>query len=274
MGRNARLKRERRAALQSAGLKKLPKGEHVGTLDELTDYIEKFLRHLDRQVRHRIKLDIASPPKMKAYGEHKDKPVEITKEERELLASGVSCGKCTSTKGCCYLSVSANLFEMFPIARRLRADGRNKMELIDKLWEVGMQMEDTPPEEWFDKRVPCVLLAKDERCTIYSVRPQTCRHHVVFTPPSNCSAFGSSDDFHTRTLQYNTDHEVLQCLVWNRDLCKTFFKLPNPDETGAMYAGAFPKMLARVMTALNTENWRDALAEQEWPSLSNPPNMR
>jgi len=271
MGKHARLKRERKAALQSAGLKKLPRGELIGTLDELTDHIEKFIRRLEQQVRHRINLDIANPPSLKRTSEDSN-PTGITDREIKLISTGVSCGSCTKTKGCCHLAISANLFEVLPIVRRLRGDGRNTPELIEQLWDVGTEMEDTAQEEWFDKRRPCVFLSENEKCTIYGVRPTACRHHVVFTPPEQCSNFGAENDPRTRTLQYSSEPELMQCLLWNRSLCKTYFRLPDVDET--MYAGSFPKLLARVLKAFNTDDWRADLAEQDWPTLSNPPNMR
>ncbi len=42
------------------------------------------------------------------------------------------------------------------------------------------------PVKYFERRIPCALLAADRTCRVYDARPLTCRLHVTFTPAAMC----------------------------------------------------------------------------------------
>lgn len=42
------------------------------------------------------------------------------------------------------------------------------------------------PAEYFARRIRCALLAPDGSCSLYALRPFSCRFHVVFSPPVAC----------------------------------------------------------------------------------------
>jgi len=164
MGKSARLKRERRAAREKAGVRKLYKGEKVGTLDDLTDDIELFLCKMHNKAKHTLRLAVLQNT---VSGDKSEK--------QEMIASGVSCDKCsTKTKGCCNLAVGTLLFEGLPVLRKLRKEGKDTPELRERLRTVGDTMEDMTQEEWFETRTPCVFLTDEQRCSIYNVRPSAC----------------------------------------------------------------------------------------------------
>ena len=264
MGKQSRLKKARREAKAKAGVRgKLPRGERIGTLDDLTDDVERFLDRLHQKSRRAVTLAVINAKTSD----------ELSPEAREMVSSGPSCGSCTAkVKGCCYLAVSAVLVEALPAARRVIDSGMDTPEFRERLHAVGDSMESMKQEEWFETMTPCVFLTEDQRCGIYSIRPSPCRSHIVFSPPENCEPIGPGAE-PPRTLQVNHDNELNHVFRWNFEVCTSFFGFPDPKRTGKVYIGSFPKMVVRILDALDHKDYRAALRDQDWPDIHNPPPL-
>lgn len=258
MGKQARLKKERRETRIKAGIARGPRKEKVGDLDDLIDDAEKLLRQMHNHVKHRVKLAVIQATEG-SYG---------TEEDQKHVRSGVSCGKCTARKGCCYMSVSALMFEGLPVARKLIKQGKHETSLSNELHTVGDAMEKVTMEEWFATETPCVFLTEDQKCSIYDVRPSACRHHVVFSPPKRCAPPISHP-----TLQFGSSQELTTAFGWNIAIAQSFFGFQDIEKTGVMLVGSFPKVVARILDCLEYTDFAKALREQDWPTVENPPNM-
>lgn len=258
MGKQARLKKEAREARRKAGIARAPRGEKIGNLDDLTDDAELLLKRMHNHVKNRVKLTVLQVEK-ETYG---------TEEDTKHIRSGVSCGKCTALKGCCYMSVTALLFEALPIVRRLKTTKRDTPELRTKLHAAGDAMEKMGTEEWFETATPCVFLDEKQKCSIYDARPSACRHHVVFGPPENCAPPKNHP-----TLQFGSEDEFTAAFNWNAEIAQAFFGLPL-EGSKLILGGAFPKVVARVLDCFDHEDYRKAIQESDWPTTDNPPNMK
>jgi len=258
MGRQARLKKERREARIKAGLARAPRGEKIGDLDDLTDDAELLLKQMHNHVKNRIKLTVLQVEKQQ-YG---------TEEDTKHILSGVSCGDCKANKGCCFMSVSALMFEGLPIVRRLKQTGRDTPELRAKLHSLGDAMEDATKGDWFAKQTPCAFLDDDQGCSIYDVRPSACRHHVVFSPPELCSPPETKN-----TLQFGSDQELTTAFNWNVAIGESFFGMQDLQKQGVVLVGSLPKVVARMLDIFDNEDFCKAMRESDWPTVDNPPNM-
>ena len=262
MGEQSRRKKEAREARKRAGLARAPRGEKTGDLDDLIDDAEKLLRQMHNHVKNRVKLTVLKVIETKREGKHADD------EDQAHVRAGISCGDCKAHKGCCYLSVSALMFEGLPIARQLIREGRDSPGLRNQLHDVGDAMEKVTQNEWFEKETPCVFLTDEQKCSIYAVRPSACRHHVVFSPPDRCSPPKGKP-----TLQFGSEQELTTAFNWNIAIAESFFGFEDPTKTGVMVVGSLPKVVARILDALSMEDYAKALREQDWPTIENPPNM-
>lgn len=258
MGKQARLKKERRKARIQAGIRRAERGEKVGNLDDLIDDAELLLKKMHNHVKGRIKLAIVQAHE-NDYG---------TPEDQAHVRSGVSCGDCKANKGCCFMSVSALMFEGLPVARHLKKTGRDTPELRAELHKQGDAMESMSIDDWYDTTTPCVFLDEDQRCSIYAVRPSACRHHVVFSPPRNCSPPKDKE-----TLQFGSDKELVTAFGWNVSIATSFFGFEDPGKSGQVLIGSLPKVVVRILESLDHEDYAKALREQDWPTLENPPKM-
>jgi len=258
MGKQARLKKERREARIQAGIKRGERGEKVGNLDDLTDDAEKLLKQMHNHVKSRIKLAVVQAHE-KDYG---------TPEDQAHVRSGVSCGNCKANKGCCFMSVSALMFEGLPIARHLKKAGKDTPDLRSKLRTQGKAMESMAIDDWYDTSTPCVFLDEEQRCGIYAVRPSACRHHVVFSPPENCSPPKNK-----QTLQFGSEKELVTAYGWNVSIATSFFGFDDPGKSGQLLIASLPRVVLMVLESLDKDDYAEALREQDWPTLENPPKM-
>lgn len=82
------------------------------------------------------------------------------------------------------------------IIRRFQEDERALSELDEKLCENGHVDDDTVYfeqllDEFFQLRRSCALLELDGTCSIYPVRPLTCRTYLSFSDPKLCDPANS-----------------------------------------------------------------------------------
>lgn len=247
MGKRARLKRERK----ETRVQKIVKGEKSGTLDDLIDDIELLLRSMHNHVKHKIKLTVIAAKQGKLDN----------REGHEFVKTGISCDTCTAPKGCCSISTNALLCEGLPIARRLRKEQRDTYEFRKKLLRLGDLMESKTTDQWSDSKTPCVFLNEEDRCSIYNVRPSACRHHVVFSPPDKCS--GGSDKL---TIQFGTEEEIVTAYNWNIQMAESFFGFYKTKERGILLLGSLPKIVYRILKALDYKDYATAMRHQDWPT--------
>lgn len=96
-----------------------------------------------------------------------------------------TCASCTSP-GCCYQKSVVQLAEALLIAEHLKKTDRDTVRLRAKLRMLGKEMEASSREAWFESMTPCVFLGEDKRCSIYEVRPVSCRTYYVVSEQANC----------------------------------------------------------------------------------------
>ena len=79
---------------------------------------------------------------------------------------------------CCWLRVDVFAHEVFLIAHHIRAQfsAGEISELLVRLAAHSSQVTPLTPFEHATRNIPCPLL-RDGRCSIYSVRPHSCRRH-------------------------------------------------------------------------------------------------
>lgn len=124
---------------------------------------------------------------LQLYREHDPPAQEIA------TRMSVSCKE--GCAHCCQLPATATIPEMVPIVEYLtsRADWPRRRpalerELTHQLTAfVGVNvLVESERVAFFQRKLPCVFLTKDQRCEIYKVRPTVCRYHMVVSPPESC----------------------------------------------------------------------------------------
>jgi Fe-S-cluster containining protein len=156
-----------------------------------------------------------SSRKGEAVGESKrvSEVLESMYREMDPLAErGAKQMGSTCTKGCahcCYLLTTATLSEGLLIAEKLLVKPDWKA-LLPRLRESALAhcYEGVSRVTYFEKKLPCVFLGKDNLCTIYDIRPACCRYHYVASDPAKCSP----DDREGKTAVINL--QMLEEKVW------------------------------------------------------------
>lgn len=96
---------------------------------------------------------------------------------------------------CCLLPATASVPEMVPVVEHLvgRTDWDEVKPELERAIRLnlaatdGLNLGDRQARAaFFSKQIACVFL-KDGRCSIYDLRPASCRYHYVVSPPENCS---------------------------------------------------------------------------------------
>lgn len=105
----------------------------------------------------------------------------------------VSCSK--GCDACCHLFVTAMFPEALAIVERLQEEGRlddfirdqgpRLVEQEKRAMDLGMTTRD-----WLVEKRACALLV-DHQCSVYDVRPVTCRLHEAVSDPALCAIPGA-----------------------------------------------------------------------------------
>lgn len=113
-----------------------------------------------------------------------------------------SCKKGCSGK-CCDLIVECTPIEAELIRRYIRRNfSKEDIERIqmynkENIKHMPKYMELKNNEElkntYYSKNIKCMFLNMNNECSIYDVRPFTCRHHIVFSSPKQCEP-GQNED--------------------------------------------------------------------------------
>jgi Fe-S-cluster containining protein len=82
---------------------------------------------------------------------------------------------------CCYQSVPVSTLEAFRIARFLSSEAMEdtRLDLIDRLRKLDSRTRGRAPSARANLHLPCAFL-RDDRCTIYAVRPLACAEFTSF----------------------------------------------------------------------------------------------
>lgn len=175
-------------------------------------------------------------------------------EVAEANGRTVSCATCEATKACCTLSVGMPFHEAFPIADRLRREGRDTPELRAALAASADLMETHTPPAYHGLHRQCVLQGADERCTVYEQRPRECGAAFVFSPPALC-AETESDEYLTLLL----GDELREPLRKTEAVVERTLGLRRLD---GLYWGALPRMVLLALEAWDRDDFVEFLAER------------
>lgn len=113
-----------------------------------------------------------------------DEAMRLLSERSAEQGQPVRCA--AGCAACCRYWVEATPLEAIDIADELRAKGRDTPLMRAKLESVGNLMQRKTHEEYWRLGRYCPLLGPDRKCSVYSVRPATCRLHQSVTDPALC----------------------------------------------------------------------------------------
>lgn len=129
--------------------------------------------------------------------------LQIYREHAPYVDQAVARMHVTCKEGCshcCKLPATATVPEMVPVVEYLvgRCDWERRRPALERELERQLTafatvnvLDDEERARFFTRQLPCAFL-KDDRCSIYPVRPTVCRYHMVVSSPQNC-ALGAAD---------------------------------------------------------------------------------
>lgn len=97
----------------------------------------------------------------------KKKPAHLTKAFRQYHDEAFSHAQCLDCANCCKTALA--VFEKTDIRRISRHFEMTEKDFIKKY------LKPHPDYEYLIKTLPCPFLAKDNKCSIYEIRPTGCR---------------------------------------------------------------------------------------------------
>jgi Fe-S-cluster containining protein len=96
---------------------------------------------------------------------------------------------------CCYQPVLTTFVEALAVARALTAAGRATRSFRRALRRAGEKQERTLLVGRESERMSrCPLLDRQNRCTVYAVRPTSCRTYIVFDGRDACRPYAERED--------------------------------------------------------------------------------
>lgn len=127
--------------------------------------------------------------------------LQLYGEWQPVIDASAQKMKATCREGCahcCRLPASATLPEAILLAEKLMEATDWSVRRGEMAREITHQLRLLEAVDYahnhgafFKLQVPCVFL-KDNRCSVYSIRPVVCRTHFAVSPPENC-AEGATD---------------------------------------------------------------------------------
>ena len=119
---------------------------------------------------------------------------------------------------CCWLRVDVFAHEVFLIAQYIHAHftATETAELLSRLTSHSAKVLPLTPYEHATQNIPCPLL-REGRCSVYSVRPQSCRRHhsqdfsacqFTYDHPADLEFPGAHDRDLFRTLTEAMQHGI------------------------------------------------------------------
>lgn len=189
-----------------------------------------------------------------------DEMIDLRRLATERATGQVStCQTCPhASPGCCFQKNMIYLREALPIARFLKVNQIDTPALRQQLLEEGEKMEAGEREAWFQGARPCIFL-KEGRCSIYALRPGSCRAYHVVSDPANCQP-GSYID--VALVDYGPLHQE-----WMVQTGKAHAALRLLDTERRIFVGTLPRMVYIALEALEARNFRGYIKQQKWPGL-------
>lgn len=179
---------------------------------------------------------------------HRDFDVTVSALVRAARrATTVPCGP--GCDACCYDVAWVLEAEARELAERVRSMPRAKRasvilgvtEWYDGMRRAGLDVEDNRPDvsRYARARLPCPLLDRRERrCTVYDVRPLSCRGHYVIAPDASPCASRALVP-HVKTIV--VDHLMVAAIV---------ALYPNLPTIRSLSEALLPHALARALANL------------------------
>ena len=176
----------------------------------------------------------------------------------------ISCDTC-SKPYCCYQKITEPLAAGLPVAAYLRATRQDTPELRERLKNAGEAMEAHTSAEWMHQnRQPCVFL-KDDKCSVYPIRPINCRSYHVISPQSDCS-------YESETMVEAVDFENL--IGMEIEMAQEFHRaLGIIDSKERIHFGAFPRMVYLCLKMLEASKPLEVLVGETMPSIETLENI-
>jgi Fe-S-cluster containining protein len=205
-------------------------------IDEFLDMLEEDLRLYDEMIEHR----------------------RVATER----ATGrvTACQACPhAAPGCCYQKNLVYLREVLPIARYLKLNQLDTPEFRQRLLEEGERMEAAGRDTWFREAHPCIFLEKG-RCSVYALRPGSCRAYHVVSDPANCQP---DSYLGIEFIDYGPLHPA-----WIQQTYKAHAALRLKDSEQRVFLGTLPRMVHIALEALEAHDFRGYIKQQKWPGIN------
>lgn len=153
----------------------------IGATEQARQLIMKSPKSAVEQFEKQYEFSLAAIPKAGHAMAYKSALLFIDHTEAnssEPISCRAGCG------ACCHQPIFTSFIEFQAIREHLEKEGRKVSRAV-----VSKQRAHT--DDGIYKKLPvperrCVFLGEDQNCTIYEVRPLTCRRYHVYSPPSHC----------------------------------------------------------------------------------------
>jgi Fe-S-cluster containining protein len=131
--------------------------------------------------------------------------LQLYREHAPYVANAIEKKGVTCKEGCahcCMIPATATVPEMVPVVEELtsRSDWKERKPLLERELTKQLQafdgvniLNEVERTRFFNRKIACMFL-KDKRCEIYTLRPASCRYHMVVTSPDNCAHGASSSE--------------------------------------------------------------------------------
>jgi Fe-S-cluster containining protein len=175
--------------------------------------------------------------------------------EQAMQAGQLRVACCAGCSLCCSLRIDVYAHEVFLIAEHLR-ENLSKAQMADLMAKLAAHSEKVlplTPLEHVTRNIPCPLLQNDGRCSVYSVRPETCRRH---------------HSLNLATCQFTYDHpmDLDVPAAHDRELFHTLTEAMRQDAAAYAHLG-FDRTIYELGTALEEaltdpeswEGWRNRM---------------
>jgi Fe-S-cluster containining protein len=171
---------QRRAVLKDA-LKEYSRGGYnPDRLMTIFGFVQELAETLGRRGNMR---------RASAAGAFAVKTYEITSKKYGFKGE-VHCKK--GCGYCCHTRVTATPIELFMLARGIRDRWNDASDpLKERFRGVEAQTRTLPKDQWVSSRIPCAFLAEGS-CSIYEVRPLTCRTYASTSLPTCIDWFNNA----------------------------------------------------------------------------------
>jgi len=143
--------------------------------------------------------------------------------------TGIKLACCAGCSICCSLRVDVRAHEVFLIARHIRATFKpaELSELMVRLARHASKVIPLTPYEHVTQNIECPLL-REGRCSVYSVRPHSCRRHHSQDLAACQYAFDNPTDLEFPAAH---DRELFRTLTHAMELGSEVYRQLGFDDT-------------------------------------------